>query len=167
MKTDLLTAQSNLKLSSESCKELYRKMRLIRRFEERRHRTRQCQLNCWSYARVYWTGSHRRWSLQHAPTRGCDHEHPPRTWTYPREGRGPKRMMAELLGRENGYNRGKGGRSYRGSFPWHLWRKRHGCRGRPNRCWGSLGRKDSGKLEGWLLPFSVTEQPIKEFYTRP
>lgn len=109
MKTDLLTAQSNLKLSSESCKEVYRKMRLIRRFEERVIEL----VNANAIAGV----THEYIGQEAIAVGVCSMLLPDDVITSTHRGHGhilakggdPKRMMAELLGRENGYNRGKGG----------------------------------------------------------
>lgn len=110
MKTDLLKEdQGGLNLDPEFCKELYRKMRLIRRFEERVIEL----VNANAIAGV----THEYIGEEAIAVGVCSLLRPDDVITSTHRGHGhilakggePRRMMAELFGRETGYNRGKGG----------------------------------------------------------
>lgn len=110
MKTDLLAGkQSRLNRDPEFCKELYRKMRLIRRFEERVIEL----VNSNAIAGV----THEYIGEEAIAVGVCSMLLPDDVITSTHRGHGhilakggdPRRMMAELFGRETGYNRGKGG----------------------------------------------------------
>jgi len=70
------------------------------------------------------------WGLRGAEEYGLRHQHAPRPWTLPGEGCDADRMFAELLGKEAGYCRGKGGSMHIADpatgilAPTRSWRKR-------------------------------------------
>jgi len=110
MENDRLSGEERKgSLDARSCKDLYRKMRLIRRFEERVIEL----VNTNSIAGV----THEYIGEEAIAVGVCSRLLPDDVITSTHRGHGhilakggdPRRMMAELFGRETGYNRGKGG----------------------------------------------------------